>query len=241
MQSWLCFLEMFLINNRWKHTSSGYKEKVVCSFIFNIHRNQTAPGHKNSLQVRHGCLSSKRELVWRGPALFHHLVLHSLSRVRLLRPHGLWHTRLLCPWDFPGKNQFGSVQLLSRVRLFATPWTTAHQTSLSITNSQSLLKLMSIESVMPSNYLIFCRPLLLPPSIFPSIRVFSNESVLCIRWPKYWSGLPFPTPGDLRNPGIEPRSPALQADSLLTELWGKPSSCITWRGLKLTGQSSIFY
>ena len=67
------------------------------------------------------------------------------------------------------------------------PWTTAHQASLSITNSWSLLKLMSIESVMPSNHLILCHPLLLPPSIFPSIRVFSNESVLCIRWPKYWS------------------------------------------------------
>ena len=80
-----------------------------------------------------------------------------------------------------------SVQLLSRVRLFATPWTAAHQASLSITNSWSLLKLMSIESVMPSNHLILCRPLLLLPSIFPSIRVFSNESALHIRWPKYWS------------------------------------------------------
>ena len=79
-----------------------------------------------------------------------------------------------------------SVQPLSRVRLFETPWTVACQASLSITNSQSLLKLMSIESVMPSNHLIFCHPLLLPPSIFPSIRVFSNESVLCIMWPKYW-------------------------------------------------------
>ena len=67
------------------------------------------------------------------------------------------------------------------------PWTTARQASMSITNSQSLPKLMSIESVMPSNHLILCRPLLLPPSIFPSIRVFSNESALCIRWPKYWS------------------------------------------------------
>ena len=75
---------------------------------------------------------------------------------------------------------------LSHVRLFATPWTAASQASLSITNSQSLPKLMSIESVMPSNHLILCRPLLLPSSIFPSIRVFSNESVLCIRWSKYW-------------------------------------------------------
>ena len=83
--------------------------------------------------------------------------------------------------------RFGSVQSLSRVRLFATAWTAACQASLSITNSQSLLKLMFIESVMPSNHLILCRPLLLLPSIFPSIRVFSNESALPIRWPKYWS------------------------------------------------------
>ena len=77
--------------------------------------------------------------------------------------------------------QFSSVQSLSRVQLFATPWTTACRASLSV------FKLMSIESVMPSNHLILCRPLLHPPSIFPSLRVFSNESVLCIRWPKYWS------------------------------------------------------
>ena len=81
-----------------------------------------------------------------------------------------------------------SLQLLSRVWLFVTPWTAAHQASLSLTNSQSLLKLMSIELVMPSkNHLILCCPLFLPPSIFPSIRVFSNELVPRIRWPKYWS------------------------------------------------------
>ena len=79
------------------------------------------------------------------------------------------------------------VQLLSCVQLFATPWTAAHQISLSFTISQGLLKPMSIESVMPSNHLIFCQPLLLLPSIFPSIRVFSNESALCIRWPKDWN------------------------------------------------------
>ena len=83
--------------------------------------------------------------------------------------------------------RFNSIQSLSRVQLFAAPWTAVHQASLSITNSQSLLKLTSIESVMPSNHLIVCCPFLLPPSIFPSIRVFSNESVLRIRWPKYWS------------------------------------------------------
>ena len=84
-------------------------------------------------------------------------------------------------------DQFSSVQLLSRVRLFVTPWTAARQASLSITNSRSSLKLMSIVLVMPSSHLILCRPLLLPPSIFPSIRVFCSESVLCIRWPKYRS------------------------------------------------------
>ena len=78
-------------------------------------------------------------------------------------------------------------QSLSYVLIFAVPWTAAHQTSLSITISQNWLKLMSMKSVMPSNHLILCHPCLLPPSIFPSIRVFSNESVLHIRWPKYWS------------------------------------------------------
>ena len=82
---------------------------------------------------------------------------------------------------------FSSVQLLSRVWLFVTPWTAAHQASLSITNSQSSLKLTSIESVMPSSHLILCHPLLVLPPIPPSIRVFSNESTLHIRWPKYWS------------------------------------------------------
>ena len=82
---------------------------------------------------------------------------------------------------------FSSVQSLSRVQLFATPWTAAHQASLSITNSWSFLKLKSIELVMPSSHLILCHPLLLLPSIFPSISVFSNEPVLLIRWPEYWS------------------------------------------------------
>ena len=88
----------------------------------------------------------------------------------------------------PIKNRpFSSVQSLSRVRLFVTPWTAARQASLSITNSLSLLRLVSIESVMPSNHRMLCHPLLLLPSILPSIRVFSKESVLCIRWPEYWS------------------------------------------------------
>ena len=84
-------------------------------------------------------------------------------------------------------NQFSSVQSLNRVQLFATPWTAARQASLSITNPRGLPRLMSIESVMQSNHLILHRPLFFPPSIFPSVRVFSNESVLHIRWPKYWS------------------------------------------------------
>ena len=88
-----------------------------------------------------------------------------------------------CQW----RRHSQSVQLLSCVQLFAIPWIAAHQASLSITISQSLLKLMSIMSMMPSNHLILCHPLLLPPSIFPSIRVFSNKLVLHIRWPKYWS------------------------------------------------------
>ena len=98
---------------------------------------------------------------------------------------------LLSPSDFPLQMlpsvQYCSVQLLSCVRLFATPWATVCQASLSITNSQSLLKLMSIESVMPSNHLILFHPFLLPPSIFPSFRVFSKESVLRTMWPNYWN------------------------------------------------------
>ena len=97
--------------------------------------------------------------------------------------------------------QFSSVQSLSRVRLFATPWTAARQASLSITNSQSSLKLTSIESVMPSSHLILCRPLLLPPSMFPSIRLFSNESALRIRWPKHLS-FSFSTSPSNEHPGL---------------------------------------
>ena len=175
---------------------------------------------------------------------------------------------------------FSSVQSLSHVQLFVTPWIAAQQASLSITNSQSLPKLISIELVTPSNHLILCRPLLLLPLIFPSIRVFSNELALHISWPKYWSfsfninpskentGLlsfrmdwldllavqgtfksllqhhsskasillcstffivqlshtyKIPSSGDLPNPGIKPRSPTLQADSLPAEPPGKPN------------------
>ena len=111
----------------------------------------------------------------------------SCSQNRKIRKwHGFW------PWCYCSMEpkaiaQFSSVQLLSRVRLFATPWISARQASLSITISWSSLKLMSIESVMPSSHLILCRPLLLLPPIPPSIRVFPSESTLRMRWPKYWS------------------------------------------------------
>ena len=110
------------------------------------------------------------------------LLLHMLSsRNFIYKPS--WLIFLIeTPW-----NNLSSVQSLSPVWFFVTSWTAARQTSLSITNSQGLLKLMSIESVMPSNHLILCHPLLLLPSIFPTIRVFSKESVLLISWPKYWS------------------------------------------------------
>ena len=113
------------------------------------------------------------------------------------------------PWETWESGQdmltlFCSIQFSSvaqSCRLFETPWTTAHQTSLSITNSQSSLKLISIMSVMPSSHCILCHPLLLLPSIFPSIRVFSHESALCIRWPKYWS-FSFSISPSNENPGL---------------------------------------
>jgi len=98
-----------------------------------------------------------------------------------------FYTEFSVKRDHARNTCFSSVQSLSRVRFLGTPWTAACQASLSITNSPSLLKLMSIELVMPSNHLILCRPLLFPPSVFPSISVFSDESVLRIRWPEYWS------------------------------------------------------
>ena len=125
-------------------------------------------------------------------SLVHHCVPYTvvqlLSHVQLLATPGTATCQVSLFFTiFQSLHQFSSVQLLSRVRLFATPWTAARQASLSITNSQSPPKPISIESVTPSNNLILCRPLLLLPSIFPSVRVFSNESTLHIRWPKYWS------------------------------------------------------
>ena len=115
--------------------------------------------------------------------------------------HSTDYPSQLSDWTATTPFPFSSVQLLSRVRLFATPWTAACQASLSITNSRSSPKPMSIESVMPSNHLILCRHLFLLPSIFPSIRVFSNESALCIRWPKYWS-FSFNISPSNENPGL---------------------------------------
>ena len=128
--------------------------------------------------------------------------LHTLKNPYILGTNLTWlwcMGFLMCCWILFAKillrifastfisDQFSSVQSLSHVRLFVTPWNRTRQASLSITNSRSSLKLMSIESVMPFNHLILCHPLLLLPSIFPSIMVFSNESALRIRWPKYWS------------------------------------------------------
>ena len=114
------------------------------------------------------------------------MTLDQEQKFYILTP-SLWGVRISTFEFGQGYKHFSSVQSLSCIRLFATVWTAACQASLSITDSQSLLKLMSIELVMSSNHLILYFPLLLLPSIFPSIRVFSSESVLCIRWPKYWS------------------------------------------------------
>ena len=115
----------------------------------------------------------------------------NLSKLReIVKDRGAWHAavhRVAKSRTWLSNCTTSSVQRLSRVWIFAIPWTAARQASLSITNSQSLLKLMSIELVMPSNHLILCHPLLLLPSIFPSIRVFSKELALCIGWSKYWS------------------------------------------------------
>ena len=123
---------------------------------------------------------------------------------------------------------FSSIQSLSRVKLFGLQqlWTAAHQASLYLTKFRSLLKLMSMESVMLSNHLILCHPLLLPPS--PGVWTVACQASLSMGFSRqeYWSGLSFPSSRDLPNPGIKPRSPALQADSLPTELQGKPPNDI---------------
>ena len=135
------------------------------------HMGSVAPKHVKSSWTRDGtCV----------PCIGRQIPIHYTTRKVLSFLFSLEH--LFCPIL-----DFLSVQLLSRVQLFAASWTIARQASLSITNSQSSPKPMSIESVMPSNHLILCHPLLLLPLIFLSIKVFSNESALCMRWPKYWS------------------------------------------------------
>ena len=121
-----------------------------------------------------------------------------------------------------------SVQSLSLVQLFATPWTAALQASLSITNSWSLLKLMSIELVMPSNHLILCHPLVLLPSIFPSIRVFSNELVLLIRWPKYM-GL-----------GVVKKSKTWAIKTKLGRYYEWSSTAMAWKAVAVLNYSALF-
>ena len=138
----------------------------------------------------YGCTSLVAQMVKHLP-IMRETQVQSLGREDPLEKETATHSSTLA-WKTPGTEQrgrlhFSSVQLLCRVQLFVTPWTTVHQASLSITNSQSLSKLMSIELVMPSSHLILCHPLLLLPSVFPNIRGFSNESALHIRWPKYWS------------------------------------------------------
>ena len=138
-----------------------------------------------------------------------------------------------------------SVQSLSHVRLLATPWMAARQASLSIINSQSLLKLMSIESVMPSNHLILCHPLLLLPSIFPSIQVFSNELVLCIRWPKYWSFSFSTSPSNEYSGLISFRTDWLDFLAVQGTLWTERVNCVQFPvqkhqffGTQLSSQSN---
>ena len=122
---------------------------------------------------------------WKGSPLWENI--HSICEITLQAPTAICYNKIITESSLWMIHSVRSVQSLSRVQLFATPWTAARQASLSITNSQSPPKSMSIESMMPSNHLILCCPLLLLPSIFPSIRVFSSESALHIRWPKYWS------------------------------------------------------
>ena len=148
--------------------------------------NKCGPAHERSILPHQSCGQSLLviSLVLVSPVPPHHIRFSCFLIFNIF----IWRkepTKRKVPHD--KSFQFSSLQLLSRVRLFPTPWTAARQASLSITNPRSLLKLMCIESVMPSNNLILCRLLLLPHSVFPSFRVFFNEPVLHIRWPKYWS------------------------------------------------------
>ena len=156
-----------------REEGSGGGTHVCLRWIhFDIWQNQyNIVKFKNKIKLKKKRKEIHRKAI-RSNKLYNHITNHSSI-----------YKNQLCYYTF------SSVQSLSRVQLFATPWTAAHQASLSINNSWSLLKLMSIESLMPSNHLILCCPLLLLPSIFPSLRIFSSESVLRIRWAKYWSSV----------------------------------------------------
>ena len=153
-------------------------------FLTLLSIQESSPGLSNSQVFPYRVFSYR--ILPDAVCLLNDLVFVSVESPLLVAP-AHWFSVKRFPFNKTLSHNISSVQLLSCVQLFATPWTTACQTSLSITNSQSLLKLMSIESVIPSNHLILCHPLLLLSSIFPSIRIFSNESVLRIRWPKYWN------------------------------------------------------
>ena len=163
------FVNLEVINDTTFHFPFINKAEYICKFSYMIHVF----------------------FLWKAFVLFpiwFSLFLYCYIRIILAVVHITYITNILCISVLSlFIISFSSVQLPSHVWLFAISWTAAHQASLSITNYQSLLKLMSIKSVMPSNHLILCHLLLLPPSIFPSIRVFSNVSVLCIRWSMYWS------------------------------------------------------
>ena len=162
------------------------------------------------------------------------LCIYSLSSYSWVKfSLNMWFS-FIYPWSF---HFFATVQSLSRVRLFAAPWITAHQASLSITNSQSLLKLMSIESVMPTSHLILCHPLLLLPPIPPSIRVFSKESTLCMRWPKYWS-FSFNISPSNEHPGLMDWLDLLAVQGTLKSLLQHHSSKASIIGTQLFSQSN---
>ena len=180
-----CFSHVWLFTTLWTRTlqtplSKGLSKREYWSVLPCLPKGIFATQGLNPwlLSLLHWQMGYPTSAPWEA----HSMCLCAASSVTSdsVQPYGLLPARLPV-------HQFSSVQSFSHVRLFVTPWTSACQAYLSITNSQSLLKLMSIESVMSSNYLILCHPLLLLPSVFPSIKVFSNESALHIRWPKYWS------------------------------------------------------
>ena len=153
-----------------------FSTNFSCNFWEGLHKTQFLPVIK--WYVTYHChVTCQKILWWTLPNKWYQFGHHKIQFVK----------KGLNDWLQFSEKDISSVQSLSRVQLFTTPWTAAHQASLSITDSRSMLTLMSIESVMPSKHLILCHPLLLPLSIFPSIRVFSNESALRIRWPKFWS------------------------------------------------------